>query len=119
MASAFTLETDHNPLVSMLGSTCGIPMLKADSCESSRVGTHLAGFPYGTVPVTATIEKVFENACLVATDQTSPAPLSNMLFRFRTARSPEMSSVILSEAIVNAVHYKQQLYIVFPDASKH
>ena len=41
-----------------------------------------------------------------------------MQFGFSTARSPEMASVIVSEAIANAVHHKEQLYIVFLDASK-
>ena len=41
-----------------------------------------------------------------------------MQFRFSEARSPEMASVILSEAIANAVHYKEYLYVVFLDASK-
>ena len=70
------------------------------------------------ITVTSTIEKVYENASLIATEQTCPTPLSDMQFGFSTARSPEMASVIVSEAIADAVHHKEQLYIVFLDASK-
>ena len=74
--------------------------------------------PEDLITVTSTIEKVCENASLIATEQTCPTPLSDMQFGFSTARSPEMASVIVSEAIANAVHHKEQLYIVFLDASK-
>ena len=102
-------STGHMPEDLCIGAITSIPKKDKDySLPSNHRG----------ITVTSTIEKVYENASLIATEQTCPTPLFDMQFGFSTARSPEMASVIVSEAIANAVHHKEQLYIVFLDASK-
>ena len=101
--------TGHMPEDLCIGAITSIPKKDKDNSLPSN---------HRGITVTSTIEKVYENASLIATEQTCPTPLSDMQFGFSTARSPEMASVIVSEAIANAVHHKEQLYIVFLDASK-
>ena len=102
-------STGHMPEDMCIGAITSI--LKKDK-DNSIPSNHRC------ITVTSPIEKVYENASLFATEQTRPTPLSDicMQFGFSTARSPEMASVIVSEAIANAVHHKEQLYIVFMDA---
>ena len=102
-------STGHMPEDLCIGAITSIPKKDKDNSLPSN---------HRGITVTSTIEKVYENASLIATEQACPTPLSDMQFGFCTARSPEMASVIVSEAIANAVHHKEQLYIVFLDASK-
>ena len=100
-------STGHMPEDMYIGAITLIPK-KDNSLPSNHRG----------ITVTSTIEMVYENASLTATEQTRPTPLSDMQFGFSTARSPEMASVIVSEGIANAVHHKEELYIVLLDVSK-